>query len=89
MTHKLTKFQNECWKKIKPHLVEGHDTQITFDDELQISFGIENGKVTIEIFPKEEILLFVKFDDGSFEKQLFFLNNLDYLIEIIDKNEFQ
>jgi hypothetical protein len=89
MIHNLTKFQKNCWTKIKPHLVEGYGTQITFDDELQINFGIENGKVVIDIFPKDEILLFIHFENDGFEKHFFNSSNLDTLIEILKKNEYQ
>jgi hypothetical protein len=89
MIHKLTKFQLEVWNKIKPHLVEGHGTQVTFDDELQISFGIEGGKVSIDIFPQDEVLLFIHFENDGFEKHFFNSSNLDSLIEILKKNEYQ
>ena len=70
-------------------MVEGHGTQVTFDDELQVSFDIENGKVSIEIFPKDEVLLHIKFDNDGFEKHFFNSSNLDTLIEILKKNEYQ
>lgn len=89
MIHKLTKFQKKVWDKIKPNIKEEYNSQITFDDELQITFDVENGKVSIEIFPKDEVLLHVKFESEGFEKHFFNSSNLDYLIEILKKNEYQ
>ena len=89
MTHKLTKFQLEVWNKIKPYLKEEYDTQITFDDELQINFSFGNGKIVLDVFPKDEVLLFIHFESEGFEKHFFNSSNLDYLIEILKKNEYQ
>jgi hypothetical protein len=89
MIHKLTKFQKGVWEKIKPLIREEFDSQITFDDELQIKFDIENGKVIIEIFPKDEVLLHVKFESEGFEKYFFNSSNLESLTEILKKNEYQ
>ena len=89
MIHKLTKFQKEVLNKIKPHLKEEYGTQITFDDELQINFGVENGKVVIDVFPKDEVILFIHFENNGFEKHFFNSNNLNSLIEILEKNEYQ
>lgn len=89
MIQKLTKFQIEVWNKIKPHLKEEYGTQITFDDELQINFGIENGKVVIDVFPKDEVLLFIHFENEGFEKHFFNSSNLDSLIKILETNEYQ
>jgi hypothetical protein len=85
MIQKLTKFQKQVWDKIKPYLKEQYDAQITFDDELQINFGVENGKVSIEVFPKDEILLHIIFESNGFEKHFFNSSNLDSLIEILKK----
>ena len=89
MIQKLTKFQKQVWDQIKPHLKDEYEAQITFDDELQINFGVENGKVTIEVFPKHEILLHIKFESNGFEKHFFNSSNLNTLIEILKKNEYQ
>ena len=89
MKQNLTKFQSEVWNKIKPHIKEEFDSQVTFDDELQIKFVIENGKVSIEIFPQDDVLLFVQYETEGFEKQFFNNSNLDSLIEILKKNEYQ
>jgi len=89
MTHKLTKFQLEVWNKIKPYLKEEYGTQINFDDELQINFSFENGKIVIDVFPQDEVLLFIHFENEGFEKYFFNSSNLESLTEILKKNEYQ
>jgi hypothetical protein len=89
MIHNLTKFQLEVWNKIKPHLKEEYGTQINFDDELQINFSFGNGKIVLDVFPHDEVLLFIHFENEGFEKHFFNSSNLDSLIEILKKNEYQ
>jgi len=89
MIHKLTKFQLEVWNKIKLFLKEEYDAQINFDDELQINFSFDNGKIVLDVFPQDEVLLFIHFEKEGFEKHFFNSSNLDSLIDIIKKNEYQ
>ena len=89
MIHNLTKFQKDCWNLIKSHLIEEYDVTITYDDELQISFGIENGRIVIDIFPKNQVLFKIKYDDGHSKKSLFNHDNLEDLLEILNKNEYK
>lgn len=86
MTHKLTKFQQEVWNKLKPHFNEGnYGSELTFDDEFKITFTTERGSVTITIFTNQEILYLLNRNSGGFETQFFRLNSIDELIKTIQK----
>lgn len=86
MTHKLTKFQQEVWNKLKPHFNEGnYGSEITFDDELKVTFTMERGSIVLTIFPNEDILYTLIRNSGGFETQFFRLNSIDELIKTIQK----
>lgn len=87
MTHKLTKFQQEVWNKLKPHFkTRNYGSELTFDDEFKVTFTTEKGSVTITIFTNQEILYLLNRNSGGFESQFYQLKSLDGLIKIIQES---
>lgn len=62
-----------------------YGSEITFDDELKITFTIKRGSVVLTIFPNEDILYTLNRNSGGFEAEFFRLKLIDKLINIIQQ----
>ena len=84
MTQNLTKSQNKIWQLIKPHLKDrNHETEITFDDDLRVTFDNVKGHVSIIIFPNGEVYHKIERESGGFESEFHNPNYLETLIKVI------